>query len=362
MREDLARRTGEDVTDVNPLDLNLARAAMTRGLLVDVWTRRWRYAPRLTPQDSGIPEGVAMPKGFTPERVALLPDRVLKSLRNAETLIRRAAPENGFPVRGYRGTFVPARDWHRFKEMFERGRRDLTDAVEDICANLEDYRAEVGVHLGQADLVNRAWRGHRGTWTEGDTVAPGALASLAEPTELFRETWVLGFTRHIPPPDVLRASMDVGYHLSILHVPEAVVAVDIARDHAALAEEVARSLEEQRESLPRRFVESVLAAEARRFEKLRTRAANAGGGSAGGVTKLFNAALLGLEEIRRQNLVAEPRVEQLVRDTVRALKVAQARANASDRPVHQGDILAPLQRAAETINKLVEELGDDDVE
>lgn len=347
-QEIVAAKLGE-IPEEAGLDLNLVRAAMTRGVLVDTRARRWRGYFTLNAQDCGIVPGSKVKRSN--ERIGLIPEKILERIERGESYVRRSVVENGFRVPGgYRGYFVPLTQVAKFKRQFDEGKQEVLAAMKDL-ADGRDKHEEFIRRVVVPPLIKRAWMGHRSTWAEGGGPA-GQFTDQDKPTEAFVETFTMRIICAIPPPEFLLESVDVGYTYNLLHLPEVAAAVNIAADNEALNREIRASLEEQRESLPRRFIEAVLAAIGEQLETLRQRAMKAVGDRPGPATKTYNAALSGIAAAKGLNLIGDKRVEHVLRDLEMELRKAQALANGRQQLLRAADYLPALQRACEAINEM----------
>lgn len=337
------------VPDEAPLDLNVVRAAMTRGVLVDTRAKRWRGFFTLTAQDCGIPPDSKVKRSN--ERVCIIPQKILTSILNGESKIRRSVVETGFRVPGgYRGYFVPLTEIPQFKRLYEEGEKEVRTALEQLASHPDKHEEYIRKTVAPP-LIPRAWLGHRSTWTEGKYKA-GHFSEQAKPTEAFAATFTERLVSSIPPPDFLRESVDIGYTYNLLHLPEVAAAVNIAADNEALNREIRTSLEEQRESLPRRFVAGVHAAIAEVLETVRQRALRGSSPLPGPTTKMFNAAMNSLATARSLNLVGDKRVDAILREAEMGMKKAHTLAVGRQEPLKSSDYLIHIQRACEKMNEL----------
>jgi hypothetical protein len=341
--DDVETRIGVRPKEV-PADLNAIRAALLRGVLIDTFIRRWRGNVRLTLRDAGLSQD-----GDSKEMFCLIPPKVLSEIVSAENSIRRSARDYGFKVIGQRGFFVELTSFHAFRRAFDQGKGRLQQIYSNLADNATKHLEAVKTSLDK--LVERAWLGHRDVWVEGGKSA-GDFAGRVAPTKDFREDFYLRFTRMIPPPDVIRTSIEVEYSVDLLHLPEVVAAVHLASDNEELNRELRRAMEEQRDSLPRRFSDSVVASVNATLLELRARAMKAQGSTPGGITKLFNASLVGLQGAREMNIISHPQVETVIKTAISELKRAKALCDGRQQALQVADILPPLIKASAEVARL----------
>lgn len=350
--------TGEPV-GILPVDLNLVRAAMLEGVLVDASLHCWRGSTALKPADMGLSgkAAEASKAQSSGETIWLIPEAVGKRVDAADTKMRRALRDNGFRIQGYRGWFIPATGWDGFKETFDAGVADFNAAVDDLCKNLDSYREGVQKHL--RELAPRAWRGHRETWDELGTCQPGSLSRVEEPTSTFVEWFVTNFAARIPTAEIIRDSAQVTCTRNILHVPEISAALNVARSHAGMRDELVKSLEEQRDSLPMRFIEGVAGSVLAVLQKCFTAISRNANARPGSMTRAVTAVRKAIDEARRGNLTKDPRIEVALANLDRELRTAEARASGAQRSMMLDEILAPTRACIEVLSTLTRDLGDE---
>lgn len=349
----LSEKIGEDVK-VLPVDLQLIRAAMEEGVLVDVIVRFWRQTVKLQPADLGLAtdaEVEAALRQTSTGSVQLIPKDVRDAFGAAETKLRRATRENGFRIDGYRGWFIPAKSWESFQRLYDAGKADFEAALASFCAQLPEHVERVRQHL--AELAPRAWVGHRASWDEMGQGQPGQYASLAQPTAAFVEWFALQFTSRIPTAEIIRDYAEVRRVLNVLHVPDVAAAMSVARTNVQLQEAVRDSLEDQRDSLPQRFVESVARSVLGEIQRAFVRISAAGQKRAGAATRALTALKASVHVARERNLTQDPRLTKILGALDVALNTVAARASGAGRAVALDELLAPVKVAIDQLAVLV---------
>ena len=352
---------------VEPLDLNLARAAMQEGVLVDLSIHWWRGRVRMSSMDVGIPDDApsarpattgkkAKKRRITATHMHLFPTKIIDDITAAETRLRRSPRDSGFRIEGYRGHFVPSRGWEDFKKLFSAGKANMMKAIDNLCDDLETHKKTVAAEI--AEFAPRAWIGHRPTWDEMGTAEPGYYARTVEPTTAFVDWFVTKFLVQIPTAEIIRAHVDVHYDLSIPHVPEVSAALEVARGQVSLQAELHDSLEAQRDSLPRRFIDAVLFSCSDHLSAAAAKIATSSGKRTGEATRLANQTRKLAAEVRRMNLTRDPRVEGIAADMEREIRTVEARANGSQRPLDVAEVAAPTIKAAAALAALAAHRGE----
>jgi hypothetical protein len=351
-----AARRAEEFTGgpvgVLPVDLNLVRAAMLEGVLVDVSIHCWRGSSRLTPADIGLSGDAAKAskEQGVGETILLIPESVGKAVEAADTKFRRAMRENGFRIQGYRGWFIPAKNWDSFRETYDSGVKDFEAAIENLCANLDKHRQTVERNLRA--LAPRAWRGHRASWDEYGSAAAGAFEHVDEPTTAFVDWFVVNFSSRIPTAEIIRDSAQVIFRRNILHVPEVASALEAAKTHAGMREDLLASLQEQRESLPARFIDGVVRSVLQTMQRCYDGAMKSRGRQPGAGTRMVGVVRKSVAEARHGNLTQDPRIEKALSNLEIGLRTTEARASGGQRSVAVEEVLAPLHTCLEQLATL----------
>lgn len=358
-RQAAESKTGASV-DVLALDLNLARAATLEGVMVDIGMHTWMPTRQLSPQDSGYSDVTDLTlKQIKLGRICLLPDIFRKAFDAAKARMYRAMTDHGFKIRGFRGYFVPMKNWEKFKKGFDLGLSDLNEALDRLCRNPDKHLQYLHDTLS-GDLAKTAWRGHRSTWTDGDRVAPGTFANVEIPPPEFIEEFVLRFTSLVPPETIIREKTWAHYELKILYVPEVKALIGEAKALATLGDELRDNLVRQQNELPLVFAESLAAAVTKRFQDLVDDLKTLKASNTGGITRALNNLRTKLKAMREINLAQDPRIEHVITTAERELSKAEARATAGGRGISRDTLAIILTNAVSACSTLFTPIEEDE--
>ena len=349
-----AELTGDEV-GVLPIDLNLVRAAMEEGVLVDVVVRFWRQTVKMQPADLGLSteaELEAAKKQTSAGSVRLIPREVSSAFAAAETKIRRATRENGFRIDGHRGWFVPSKNWEAFQRLYNAGVVAFQDALDSFCAKLPGHVESMRAQL--VKLAPRAWMGHRAAWDELGAVVPGQFTSTATPTAGFIEWFALQYVSKIPTAEIIKDYAEVRRTLNVLHVPDVAAAMNVAKSNVQLQDAVRDSLTEQRDSLPQRFIDSVARSVVEEIHGALVRTTTAGQKRPGASARAITALRGSIAAAREKNLTQDPRITLQLEILERGIRTVIARADGTGRPVVLDELLVPVKSC---IDHLVEFCG-----
>lgn len=325
VRQVASQALGGALVSPAEVDLGLVRAAMTRGVLTTANIHLWAPYRFLSLQDRGLSQTAKA--NLRGESISILPPAIRTVYAKGKSAIYRGLSESGFKVQGYKGVFIPLARWEGFLRLFNKGRDHIHSGLDMLCKDLDGYRAGLEAYVAR-EIVPRAWTGHRTTWSEGGS-KPGCFAEVVKPTPDFVEWMQTRFSGCFPPEEEIRARTYVNYDLSVLHVPEIGAMIEEARALNALGDELRKSLERQRQDLPRVFAESVIAAVTEILTDEVEILSKAKGTGAGGLARLRTGLRKHLSDAKATNLSQDSRLVRILTDADTALRREESRADAA---------------------------------